>query len=109
MQLKPSAEGGPLSTDAVHAIAEQTAKLFASTTVRNENCCGMLSHTLRMSHALEPAESRLSAPAWTLLGRDPSLELIRNELKHLRSNSSSGLFHGYGWELIIGDEIYEKN
>ena len=31
----------------------------------------LLSHTLRMSHALEPAESRLSAPAWTLLGRDP--------------------------------------
>ena len=30
----------------------------------------LLSHTLRMSHALEPAESRLSAPAWTLLGRD---------------------------------------
>ena len=45
----------------------------------------------------------------TLLGRDPSLKEIESELNHLRTNSSSALFHGYGWELIIGDEIYEKN
>ena len=44
-----------------------------------------------------------------VLGRDPSLAEIKGELKNLRTNSSSALFHGYGWELIIGDEIYEKN
>ena len=45
----------------------------------------------------------------TLLGRNPSPDDIKNEIKNLRVESSSGLFHGYGWELIIGDEIYEKN
>ena len=45
----------------------------------------------------------------TLLGRNPSPDEIKNEIKHLRTESSSALFHGYGWELIIGDEIYEKN
>ena len=45
----------------------------------------------------------------TLLNRDPSDAQINNELSHLRIHSSSSLFHGYGWELIIGNEIYEKN
>ena len=45
----------------------------------------------------------------TLLGRDPSPDQIMDEIKDLRKASSSALFHGYGWELIVGDEIYEKN
>ena len=45
----------------------------------------------------------------TLLGRDPSLVEIKNEIEHLRTATTSALFHGCGWELIIGDEIYEKN
>ena len=45
----------------------------------------------------------------TLLGRNPSRSEIKDEINDLRSASSSALFHGYGWELIIGDEIYEKN
>ena len=45
----------------------------------------------------------------TLLGRDPSPDQIKNQIMNLRTTSSSALFHGYGWELIIGDEIYEKN
>ena len=45
----------------------------------------------------------------TLLGRNPSLREIENARNSLHTHRSSALFHGYGWELIIGDEVYEKN
>ena len=45
----------------------------------------------------------------TLLGRDPSRTQIKNEIKTLRTESSSALFHGYGWELFVGGECFEKN
>ena len=45
----------------------------------------------------------------TLLGKEPSHDQIRHQVHDLRLHSSSALFHGFGWKLTIGDEVYEKN
>ena len=45
----------------------------------------------------------------TLLGNEASQRQINHQLNDLRMHSSSTLFHGFGWKLTIGDEVYEKN
>ena len=82
-------------------------------------CCAQLVlETLRYKEQLVGRNTRTDARTIrgfitvflrTLLLRDPTLPEIDNQLKNLRGNSSSALLHGYGWELIIDGEIYQKN
>ena len=45
----------------------------------------------------------------SIFGREPTEREILNQLQHMRTETLSALFHGYGWSLELNGEKYSKD